>query len=395
MMNVPRIQNILREEGIDLWLMYDFRGSNPIAWQAVGLAPDTHCTRRWAVGIPAEGEPFKLVHAIEHFTLGGFPAREIIYAGREEWQSHLEAIVKSYGVIAMEYSPNNAIPVVSKVDAGTLELLRGFGANVTSSGDLVQKIYAVWSDAQLHENLTFTAPQLRECMVSACAYLRESIAGGIAVSEYDVQQHILGEFSRRGLITDSPPIVAVTRNAASPHYSPTAERHDAIPPDELVLIDMWAKTAAPDSTFADITWMCYTGANVPERYASIFEVVAGARDAALNLVQERFATGKPVAGCEVDDAAREYIRERGFGQYFIHRTGHSITTETHGAGANMDNYETNDARRLLPATSFSIEPGIYIPGDVGFRSEISVVISPAGEVLVPSTPIQTAIAALF
>lgn len=393
-MTTPEIQQILREEGIDLWLMYDFRGSNSIAWQAVGLAPDTHCTRRWAVGIPAEGEPFKLVHAIEHFTLDSFPAEKIIYSGRESWQENLRRIVSSYGVIAMEYSPENAIPVVSKVDAGTMEFLRSCGANVVSSADMVQRINAIWSAAQVEENLTYTAPKLRECMMASFGFLKSRIAAGISVTEFDVQQFILEKFDEFGLVTDSHPIVAIGKNAASPHYAPTAEHYAVIPPDELVLIDMWATTSSPNSTFADITWMCYTGANVPERYADLFSIVTGGRDAALNLVRERFAAGIPVAGYEVDDAARSYISAKGYGQYFIHRTGHSITTETHGAGANMDNYETQDTRRIIPATSFSIEPGIYIQNDVGFRSEISVIISPSGEVLVPSEPMQTGIVAL-
>lgn len=393
-MTIPEIQQILCSEGIDLWLMYDFRGSNSIAWQAVGLAPDTHCTRRWAIGIPAEGEPFKLVHAIEHFTLDSFPAEKIIYSGRESWQENLQKIVSSYGVIAMEYSPDNAIPVVSKVDAGTMEFLRRCGANVVSSADMVQKIYAVWNAKQLNENLNYTAPKLRECMTASFGYLQTRIAAGIVVTEFDVQRFILEKFDEFGLITDSHPIVAIAKNAASPHYAPSAEHHAIIPPDELVLIDMWAKTKAQDSTFADITWMCYTGSTVPERYANLFSIVIGGRDAALHLVQERFSAGIPVAGYEVDDAARNYISAKGYGQYFIHRTGHSITTETHGAGANMDNYETQDTRRIIPSTSFSIEPGIYIKDDVGFRSEISVIISPLGEVLVPSAPIQTEIVAL-
>lgn len=394
-MEFARIQNILCEEGIDLWLLYDFRGCNSIAWQAAELAPETHCTRRWAIGIPAHGEPFKIVHAIEHFTLGNVSARQILYSNRDEWESIMREIVTSYPTVAMEYSTCNAIPTISKVDAGTIEFIRKCGGNIVSSADLVQKVYAVWSDSQLAENLEYTAPKLREAMFSAFDFIREKILNCISVTEYDVQQHILAVFDKSGLVTDSPPIVAVARNAASPHYAPSAEHFAVIPSDELVLIDMWAKSPKADSVFSDITWMCYTGAKVPQRYADIFSAVTGGRDAALDLVRLRFADGEVVAGYEVDLAARNYIGNRGYGKYFIHRTGHSITTETHGAGANMDNYETYDERRIISATSFSIEPGIYITNDVGMRSEISVIIMPDGDVITPSSPIQTEIEPLL
>ncbi len=394
-MDLQRIKSVLQEEKIDLWLLYDFRGSNSIAWQMAAIEPDAHCTRRWAIGIPACGEPFKIVHAIEHFTLGNVEARQIIYSNKEEWQQNLCEIAAKYPVIAMEYSPDNAIPVVSKVDAGTIEFIRANGGNIVSSANLVQKIYAVWSDGQYEENLRHTAPKLRESMFSAFDFLRRQIVNKYKVTEYDVQQHILSEFVKFGLVTDSPPIVAVARNAASPHYAPSAEIHAVIPRDELVLIDMWAKTSDRNSTFSDITWMCYTGSNVPKRYEDIFSVVIGGRDAALDFVKKRLAEGCEVSGYEVDDAARNLITSKGYGKYFIHRTGHSITTETHGAGANMDNYETYDTRCIIPLTSFSIEPGIYIPNDVGMRSEISVVIASNGEVLTPSSPLQTSIEALL
>lgn len=392
---IATIQTLLRESSISAWLLYDFRGSNSIAWSVLGIPPESHCTRRWAVVIPAVGEPIKLVHAIENFTLDCVPAREIIYSNRTGWVDELTNIIQQFPTLALEYSPNNDIPTVSKVDAGTVELLRSLGANLHSSADLIQKIQAVWSDEQKSENLSTTAPLLRIIMMQAFQYVRANILAEQPLTEYQVQQFILQLFDKHELDTDHPPIVAIGKNAASPHYGPTEEQHSPITKGDVLLIDMWAKGKSPMSVFADITWMGYVGEEVPERAAELFAVIAAGRDAAVSLVRERFAQGVPVYGFEVDDACRKVIESAGYGAYFIHRTGHSITHEIHGAGANMDNFETCDRRQIIPNTSFSVEPGIYITGEIGLRTEIDVVIGGAGDVIVPTEPIQTKILPLL
>ncbi|MBS1537044.1 MAG: aminopeptidase P family protein [Bacteroidetes bacterium] len=387
-MNLSNIQTLLKHIGVDAWFLYDFRGSNSIAWDILSIPPATHCTRRWAVIIPAKGQPIKLVHAIENFTLECVHAREIQYSNRHQWLSELENIIKQYPNIALEYSPNNDIPTASKVDGGTVELLRLLGANLHSSADIIQHIQAVWSPEQMEENCNETAPKLRSIMMEAFLFIRDSIFAEKHITEFDVQKLILELFEQNDLLTDHPPIVAIGKNAASPHYGPTEELHSPIHLGDVVLIDMWATANTPKSTFADITWMGYVGENVPERVQKLFSIIAEGRDAAVELVNQRFTEGQPVYGYEVDDACRKVITDAGYGTYFIHRTGHSITHEIHGSGANIDNFETCDRRQILPNTSFSIEPGIYITDSIGLRTEIDVVISENGEVLIPSEPIQ-------
>ncbi|MFM8569701.1 MAG: M24 family metallopeptidase, partial [Candidatus Kapaibacterium sp.] len=294
---------------------------------------------------------------------------------------------------AMEYSPMAAIPVVSNVDAGTVEWIRSLGPAVVSSADMAQELQAVWSDEQRQENEK-TSFLVRSAMMDAMQFLGEKIRRRQRVTEYDVQQNIVRFFEQNSLVTDHDPIVAIAANAANPHYAPSVERHASIGSDQLVLIDMWAKGKSDHSTYVDITWMCHTGRTPSERETSIFTIVRDARNAAFELVCERFRAGIPLYGFEVDDAARRVIDGAGFGSYFIHRTGHNIGQQTHGSGANMDNYETHDDRRVLAGTSFSIEPGIYIPGEIGVRSEISVVIDSEGNVSVPSQPVQEEIVCL-
>ncbi len=387
MLDIPRIQNLLRERDLDAWMIYDFRGNNSIAWKICDIKPHAHCTRRWAVIIPRSGEACKVVSAIEAHTLGHLDIPERRYSNAVEWEAHVKAILPTSGKIAMEYSAMNALPVVSKVDAGTVEWLRAMGHSIHSSADLTQELQAVWTTQQLEENLR-TAEIVRATMMDAMTFIKEKLHRKQRVTEFDVQQHIVRSFEENDLQSDSEPIVAIAANASSPHYAPEPERNSAIGDNDLVLIDMWAKGPHEWSTYADITWMCHTGSSASPQQQEIFTVVRDARNAALKLVRERFAIGKELRGYEVDDAARAVINAAGYGQYFIHRTGHNIGEETHGAGANMDNFETHDDRLLLRGTSFSIEPGIYIPGTIGVRSEISVIIDAQGSVLVPSEPIQ-------
>jgi Xaa-Pro aminopeptidase len=379
-MNLSHIQSILRESGIDAWLLYDFRHSNPIAWQTLDLPPETHCSRRWAVIIPAEGEAIKIVNGIEVHTLGTVAAREVRYATRNDWESAITSALQGKKRIALEYSPNNAIPVVSWVDGGTVEWLRSLGFDLHSSAEIVQKYSAVWSKEQFDDNKA-TAKLLRTAMMRCLGYVRTNILAGKTVTEYDVQQEIWRFFEANSMTSYALPSVSVNENSANPHYQPTAEQNATIKRGDVLLVDMWAKMTKPNSVYSDITWMAYIGEEVPERPAMLFNTIAAGRDAALKLLYDNFSS-KPIRGCDVDDACRKVIDDAGFGQYFIHRTGHSITTDTHGSGANIDNFETQDIRRLIPMTSFSIEPGIYIPNEVGLRTEIDVVISEAGEIIV-------------
>ncbi|MBL7998469.1 MAG: M24 family metallopeptidase [Candidatus Kapabacteria bacterium] len=379
---------------MDAWLLYDFRGSNSIAWKILNMPQHSHCTRRWAIVIPRSGSPKKIVHAIEQHTLSHLAWDEIVYSERSTWSDALRAALDGCSTVAMEYSPDCSIPVVSKVDAGTIELIRGLDKTVVSSADIAQHFQAVWSELQFTDNLT-TATLLREAMMDAFDFLRQKCMKKAYVTEFDVQQNIVRFYQEHGLQSDSEPIVAIAKNASSPHYCPTPEINSPITIGDTVLIDMWAKSEMLGSTYADITWMAHCGTTVPERDALLFGIIRDARDAALSIVRERFSSGIKLYGYEVDDAARAVITNAGFGEYFIHRTGHNIGEETHGAGANMDNYETHDTREILRGTSFSIEPGIYIPNDIGLRTELDVVIDSAGNVLVPSEPTQDAIVALL
>jgi Xaa-Pro aminopeptidase len=393
-MNTSEIQQILKKYNIDAWFLYDFRHSNPIAWKTLGLHAEAHCTRRWAVIIPAEGEPVKIVNGIEAHTLAQVEAREIRYSSRLDWQDSITNSLKSFTTIALEYSPMGDLPTISKVDAGTVEFLKTLGKELASSADVAQHFDAVWTREQFEENQT-TSRLLKDAMMDAFTFIREMYKMERSFTEYDVQLHIMEVFKKHSLVTDHAPIVAVAKNAANPHYGPTHEQSSAIVTGDTVVIDMWAKADTPAAVYSDITWVGYVGEEVPARVAEIFKIIADARDAAVSLLKSRFKSGTPVYGYEVDDAARNVIEKAGYGKYFIHRTGHSITEETHGPGANMDNFETRDTRRILPLTSFSIEPGIYIPDEIGMRTEIDIVISEDGNVLIPSEPIQKQVIALL
>lgn len=388
------LQSVIQRYELDAWVLYDFRGSNSIAWQLLGLPADAHCTRRWMIVIPAHGTPIKIVHAMEHLPLSHIEAQEVLYSRKEEWERAVQTHLAPYSTIAMEYSPNGELPVVSKVDAGTIEWIRSLGHTIVTSANLAQEFTAVWTDEQLSENL-HTAEHLRSAMMYGFEFIRHNIMQKRSITEYDVQTAILERFAALHLITDFPPIVAVNGNAANPHYAPTAEEHSPIVHGDSVLIDMWAKTKNPTSTFADITWMGYVGETVPERLQTLFAAIRNARNAVVQECQRRLGNGQPVRGCDLDDVARAVVDSAGYGEYFFHRTGHNITTEIHGPGTNLDNYETSDTRLILPMTSFSVEPGIYIKGEVGLRTEIDVVITKDLRVLIPTEPAQTHILPLL
>jgi len=388
MKSLKNIQDALKKLGLDAWLLLDFRGNNSIAHEIVEMPDNMHCTRRWAVLIPAHGTIRTLVHAIEDFTLTHLDAEHNNYAGHEGWHKGLQSFVDSYPNIAIEYSPMNAIPTASKVDAGTVELLRSMNASIHSSADLLQMIAAVWTKEQMQENLEFTAPTLGAIMHETFEEIRSAIVSSGKANEYAIQQFVMRRFSECGLTTYSEPIIARDINASSPHYAPSKEQSSTFGPDTIVLIDMWAMPAHGKGTYSDITWMCHTGTGMLSEHEHLFRTIIDARDAGISIFEQRFQQNQPVMGCEIDDAVREVIQNQGYGKYFVHRTGHSITNETHGPGANMDNYETRDTRTVIPMTSCSIEPGIYIPGNIGMRTEIDMVFLNDGKPIVSGIPKQ-------
>jgi Xaa-Pro dipeptidase len=383
---LENIQSNLKKLNLDGWLIYDFRGSNDLALEILNIPKTSHLTRRFYYFIPRSGSPLKIVNEIEAGHLNHLPGEKYTYSSYDSLNEHLAKISGAAKKVAMEYSHKNNIPYVSKVDAGTIEYIRSLGIEIKSSGDLISKFAAVWSHEQFEENRPVAAA-LTEIVKEAFNFISERLTNDKSTNEYEVQQFIMRKFKDNRMITDFPPIVGVNENSSNPHYAPTEEHHKQINRGDLVLIDLWAKMDKTDAVWSDITWTGYTEHTVPEKYTRVFDVVAEARDTSFNFVASRFNEGKEVRGFEVDDAARKVIEREGFGKYFFHRTGHSITTELHGSGANMDNYETHDERLILPSTSFSIEPGIYLP-DFGIRSEIDVYISPEGKVMATGQEIQ-------
>lgn len=381
------IQHALVEERLDAWLLYNFRGNNPFATRVLDLPSHIMQTRRYFYLIPAKGGPRKLVHGIEQWNLDDVPGDKTVYVSWKSLEEGLKKILKGVRIAAMEYSPGNAIPYVSIVDAGTVELVRSTGVKVVSSANLVQRFEACWSDEQAADNFE-TASHLRQIVDLVFEFLKQKLVSGENTTEYEVQQFMLKEFERRGIWTESDPNCSVNANAANPHYEPTREVHSAVKKGDFVLIDLWAKKKRERSVYADITWTGVMSESVPEDVQKVFRVVKAGRDAALEAVKDAFGSGKEIRGCDVDDAARRVIEKAGYGEYFIHRTGHSIGEVIHGNGANMDNLETRDDRRIIPRTSFSIEPGIYLPGKFGVRSEIDVYVSAKNEVIVTGLPMQ-------
>jgi Xaa-Pro aminopeptidase len=372
MPDIKAIQNELRAEKIDAWLFYDFHHRDPIAYRVLGLTIGM-VTRRWFYLIPAKGEPRKLVHKIEPAALDSLPGQKILYAGRHELARGLPKLLGRAKTIAMQYSPNNMIPYISMVDAGTVELVRSLKRKVVSSAELVQKFEARWTPDQLQTHLQagrVIDGIVQQAFGQVASYIRQ----GKQLTEYALQQWILEQFRSNLLHTEDPPIVAVGPHSGDPHYAPQAGSSAPIREGDFLLLDVWAKTRAPESVYYDVTWTGYVGAEVPEKYTRIFEIVKQARDAAVRLVQESVKAGTTLRGWQVDAAAREVIRKAGYGKYFVHRTGHNIGQQVHGNGANMDGLETYDDRKIIPHTCFSIEPGIYLP-EFGVRSEVNVYVA--------------------
>ena len=372
-MNLPAIQAALRERNLDAWLFYDHHHRDPIAYRVLGLPASLMVTRRWFYLIPAHGEPSKLVHKIEAGHLDSLPGSKRVYSGWQELFDQIKVFLADSKTIAMQYSPNNLVFTVSLVDAGTMELIRGLGKNVVSAADLIAQFEATWTDEQIKTHFA-ARDAVDEITTAAFAEIGRRVRNG-GTNEHAMQQWLLEAFQRENLVTDDPPVVAVNANSGNPHYEPHAEGSAAIREGDFVLLDIWGKKNTPGAVYYDITWTGYVGKAPPEKQREVFEVVRDARDAGVKTVLDAIAARQRIAGWQVDRASRDHISKAGYGDYFIHRTGHSIGTDVHSNGANMDDLEIHDERQILPNSCFSIEPGIYLP-EFGVRSEVNVLVRP-------------------
>jgi Xaa-Pro aminopeptidase len=371
-MRLEQIQAALRDEGLDGWLFFDHHRRDPLAYRVLQFTPGSMVTRRWFYYIPAVGEPRGLVHKIEAQTLTPLPGAHLLYAGWSTLVDGLKTLLGGDRRVAMQYSPNCAVPYVAMVDAGTVELVRGLGVEVVTSANLIQLFESRWSEEQLVMHLE-AARKVDAIRREAFERVGAKLRASERVTEWEMQQFILARFAEEGLTTDHGPDIAVNANASNPHYEPKEGESAEIKRGDLVLMDMWAKLDRPNAVFYDITWVGFCGAEPPARVERVFTVVRDARDRAIQRVKDAVREKQELRGFEVDDAARDHVREQGFGEYFFHRTGHSIGTEVHGSGANMDNLETHDERRVIPWTCFSVEPGIYLP-EFGIRLEVDVFV---------------------
>ncbi len=410
-MNLSIVQDYLHSNQLDGWLLYDFRGSNPVALHVAGLAHSG--SRRWFLWIPAQGRPVWLIHAIESAS---FAHRSPALAGETRqyvgWRQLEEMIGQLVQTpqgpaqrIAMEYSPDNAIPYVAYVDAGMKELVeRVTGAEIVSSADLVQLVQAVLNAEQIasHRRAAVHCLAVKDL---AFDLVRSRLAAAKPITEHEVQQAIVDYFAAQSMECDHPPIVAVNAHAANPHYALSAAAPTLIQPGDMLLIDLWSRERnTPHDCYADITWMAYAGAQAPAAAAHLFAVLAAARDAAVAFCNQRLAAGSSVHGYEVDDACRQVIVDAGYGDAFIHRTGHSLGVTGHYNGVNIDNLETRDRRSLIPHVMFTIEPGIYLPQfnfddsampkGIGLRTEINCLVLP-DRVQVTTLPLQKEITPLM
>jgi Xaa-Pro aminopeptidase len=371
-MNLSAIQAALRERNFDAWLFYDHHHRDPIAYHVLGLPESLFVTRRWYYLVPAQGEPQKLAHRVESGHLDSLPGAKRLYSSWQELAEGLKQMLAPYKSVAMQYSPNNLIFYVGLVDAGTIEVVRGLGKTVVSSGDLVAQFEATWTEEQIKSHFA-ARDAIDRITAAAFQEIGRRVRNG-GTNEFEMQQWMDQAFGCEGLTCENdPPIVAVNANAANPHYGPSAERSAPIREGDLVLLDVWAKQDKPGAVYYDITWMGFVGPRPSARHQEIFSIVRDARDAGVKRVLDTIAAGKKLCGWEVDEATRGVIERAGYGKYFVHRTGHSIATTVHGNGANMDNLEIHDERQVLPNSCFSIEPGIYLP-EFGMRTEVNVLV---------------------
>ena len=376
MEKINQAKKYLEELGVDGWLLYDFHGNNELSRQFLNISPKTKTTRRFFYWIPVHGEPIKLVHAIESHVLDSWPGEKRLFLSWQSLEEQLRKILKSSRKVAMEYSPMNAIPYVSKLDAGTADLIRSFGLEIVSSAPFLPHFTAVLTDAQAESHVRASR--------KLDAIIRETWSWiELGVGEWEIQQKIVKAFASENLVTDSPPIVAINAHSADPHFETKKERQSFLKTGDFLLVDFWAKEE--NGVFADLTYAAVVGKKPTPRQEEIFSIVRDAQRAAIDLVKERMKSQKRIEGWEVDEAARNLIRKAGYEKYFIHRTGHNIGTSLHGSGANMDNLEMHDTRPILKGTCFSIEPGIYLPGEFGVRLECDLLVDRLGLVSVSGT----------
>ena len=393
-MNLEQIQEALQSERLDGWLFYDFRKSNPIAYQILSIPLDSFFSRRWFYFVPASGTPTALVSAVESHVLNSLPGEKRIFRTWQEMRSHLETLLPAGKQIAMEYSPMNAIPYMSRVDGGTLELVRSYDVEVVSSANIAQRFIAQLSEAQM-ESHREAGRRLIAAKDALFVALGDDLRTGVELNEYSVVQRFTTLIQHAGLVLNDPPHVAVNANASNPHYETTRENHSPIQRGDLILFDFWARLPEEDAIMADYTWMAFAGTRdeIPVAQREVFEIVRRARDTGIAFIRSRLAANQPVEGSEADDATRAVIADAGYADYFVHRTGHNIGSVVHGNGANLDNLETQDNRILLPSTCCSMEPGIYLP-EFGIRSEVNLLVHER-DVEVTGTPVQQEIVALI
>lgn len=372
---IKKIQAKLSEQEVDGWLLYDRHGSNRFVGKLLEIPPHLLVTRRFFYWIPSRGDPVKIVHAIEEHALENLPGQTYLYRSWQELEAAVAHVLKGSKRILMEYSPRNANPYVSTVDAGTLEVVKSFGVEILSSANLLQHFTSVLDEKQIASHLE-AASILEKVVEKAWDFIKDQLKNNKPVTEYTVQQFILNEFKANGCISEGSPICAVNEHSALPHYIAVKQSAKEICLGDYILIDLWCKKDVPSGIYADITRVAIAAASPTHKQEEIFEIVKTAQEKAVNFIRTRTEANVPVYGAEVDDICRKYITDCGYGELFPHRTGHSIDTEVHGGGAHLDNLETADYRELLPGMCFSIEPSIYLPGEFGMRLEFDLLIKP-------------------
>jgi len=377
MASLTDIQAALREAGIDGWLFADFRRRDPISYHILGLDQSGLATRRWFYFVPAKGVPTKIVSAVEPGKLDTLEGSTLIYRSWPQLHEFLHVSLDGSRRVAMQYSPNNNIPYVAIADAGTIDLVRSFGVEVVSSASLVQRFDGL-VDGKGYESHLRAGRLTDRIKDESFELIGHTLREGGGLTEFDVASFILRRIEEEGMTSDGTPIVGVNEHPADPHFEPTSSNAKVIQPGDTLLIDLWAKMNTPGSIYYDITWCGFSGRTPPARYLEIWRHVVDARDAAVAFVRKKLERGETPLGFEADDAARKVINDAGYGDHFVHRTGHSIGEEDHGNGANIDNLETHDDRPLVPGALFSIEPGIYLPGQMAVRTEVDVYVTADG-----------------
>ncbi len=378
---IEKAQRTLSGEHCDGWLLYDFRRSNELACDFLNISSNALLTRRFFYWIPCKGLPVKIVHGIESGVLDHLPGKKVLYRTWQELEKAIQTVLQDCSVVAMEYSPRNALPYISKVDAGTVEMVRDFGVKVISSASLLQQFSGIWDEGKFKHHLE-AADVLSLIASEVWNLISKTLLENQTLTEFDVQQFMLGQFAKYDCIADDLPICAINANSANPHYVPSAKDSAVIRRSDFILIDLWCKKKVWNGVYADITRVAVAASKPTSEQRQVFEIVRLAQKTATDFIIERFSQDQAVRGWEVDQVCRDVIASAGCGDYFIHRTGHNIDSKDHGNGAHIDNYETHDDRLLLPSTCFSIEPGIYLPGHFGIRLEYDIFIHPSGKIQV-------------